>query len=360
MFGWRPDRHGVDATGAMSSSSIADWRTLDRKVAGAAGLRARADRDLDRPRRTGDLRQRGALRPAGAAARGAAAPRAPAPPPAPGAGEQAADRLPARHRRRALRRARRPLRHQARRPAADREHRPLRGPRGGRHDHLDGRAPRGRGRRRDARPERTRRRSRRPSSCSPSCASSTRSRSSRRATPPDDQIDPKTLNRLTRRYLRDAFRAVASVQRSLNTKLAMEHLSATEVVDRVAGRCLPAHPDARSRDAVAGGRASACSTSRPPASTGPTTRSSPSRRCRSTAAARRVRGRPQPPRPPAPDAGAGFDPHPRPAQRGPGRRPGAGRGARRAARRARRQGAGRPRRLARGAVRARGRCSPPG
>jgi len=38
--------------------------------------------------------------------------------------------------------------------------------------------------------------------------------------PPDDQIDPKTLNRLTRRYLRDAFRAVASVQRSLSTKLA--------------------------------------------------------------------------------------------------------------------------------------------
>jgi CBS domain-containing protein len=37
---------------------------------------------------------------------------------------------------------------------------------------------------------------------------------------PDDLIDPKTLNPLMRRYLRDAFRAVASVQRSLNTKLA--------------------------------------------------------------------------------------------------------------------------------------------
>ena len=37
---------------------------------------------------------------------------------------------------------------------------------------------------------------------------------------PDDQIDPKTLNRLTRRYLRDAFRAVASVQKSLHTKLS--------------------------------------------------------------------------------------------------------------------------------------------
>jgi CBS domain-containing protein len=37
---------------------------------------------------------------------------------------------------------------------------------------------------------------------------------------PDNLIDPKTLNPLTRRYLRDAFRAVASVQRSLDTKLA--------------------------------------------------------------------------------------------------------------------------------------------
>jgi CBS domain-containing protein len=38
--------------------------------------------------------------------------------------------------------------------------------------------------------------------------------------PPDDQIDPKTLNKLTRRYLRDAFRAVAAVQKSLQTRLA--------------------------------------------------------------------------------------------------------------------------------------------
>jgi CBS domain-containing protein len=37
---------------------------------------------------------------------------------------------------------------------------------------------------------------------------------------PGNLIDPKTLNPLTRRYLRDAFRAVASVQRSLDTKLA--------------------------------------------------------------------------------------------------------------------------------------------
>jgi signal-transduction protein with cAMP-binding, CBS, and nucleotidyltransferase domain len=38
-------------------------------------------------------------------------------------------------------------------------------------------------------------------------------------TSPDDHIDPKLLNPLTRRYLRDAFRAVASVQKSLSGEL---------------------------------------------------------------------------------------------------------------------------------------------
>ena len=37
---------------------------------------------------------------------------------------------------------------------------------------------------------------------------------------PDNQLDPKQMNPLTRRYLRDAFRAVASVQRKLKTQLA--------------------------------------------------------------------------------------------------------------------------------------------
>jgi CBS domain-containing protein len=37
---------------------------------------------------------------------------------------------------------------------------------------------------------------------------------------PDDRIDPKTLDSLTRRYLREAFRAVTSVQRALSTELA--------------------------------------------------------------------------------------------------------------------------------------------
>jgi CBS domain-containing protein len=38
---------------------------------------------------------------------------------------------------------------------------------------------------------------------------------------PDDFIDPKTLNPLARSYLRDAFRAVASVQSGLASELAM-------------------------------------------------------------------------------------------------------------------------------------------
>jgi CBS domain-containing protein len=40
--------------------------------------------------------------------------------------------------------------------------------------------------------------------------------------PPDNEIDPKTLNPLERRYLRDSFRAVASVQKGLGTKLSWE------------------------------------------------------------------------------------------------------------------------------------------
>jgi CBS domain-containing protein len=36
---------------------------------------------------------------------------------------------------------------------------------------------------------------------------------------PDSNVDPKTLNALTRRYLRDAFRAVASVQKKLSARL---------------------------------------------------------------------------------------------------------------------------------------------
>jgi CBS domain-containing protein len=43
----------------------------------------------------------------------------------------------------------------------------------------------------------------------------------RKGTPPDDFIDPKTLNPLARSYLRDAFRVVASVQSGLANELAL-------------------------------------------------------------------------------------------------------------------------------------------
>ena len=43
----------------------------------------------------------------------------------------------------------------------------------------------------------------------------------RRGEAPDNFIDPKTLNPLARSYLRDAFRAVASVQSGLANELAM-------------------------------------------------------------------------------------------------------------------------------------------
>jgi len=39
--------------------------------------------------------------------------------------------------------------------------------------------------------------------------------------PPDDHIDPRTLNPLARRYLRGAFRAIASIQRTLQNELEL-------------------------------------------------------------------------------------------------------------------------------------------
>ena len=38
---------------------------------------------------------------------------------------------------------------------------------------------------------------------------------------PDDHIDPATLSPLTRSYLKEAFRAVASVQKGIANQLAM-------------------------------------------------------------------------------------------------------------------------------------------
>ena len=41
---------------------------------------------------------------------------------------------------------------------------------------------------------------------------------------PTDAIDPRRLEPLTRRYLKDAFRAVADVQRGLTNELGLKPL----------------------------------------------------------------------------------------------------------------------------------------
>jgi CBS domain-containing protein len=44
----------------------------------------------------------------------------------------------------------------------------------------------------------------------------------RAASPPDEFVDPRSLNKLTRRYIREAFREVAGVQRTLSSGLVFE------------------------------------------------------------------------------------------------------------------------------------------
>jgi CBS domain-containing protein len=44
----------------------------------------------------------------------------------------------------------------------------------------------------------------------------------RAAEPPDDFVDPRSLNKLTRRYIREALREVAAVQRQLSSGLVFE------------------------------------------------------------------------------------------------------------------------------------------
>ena len=84
---------------------------------------------------------------------------------------------------------------------------------GGRDQRVDSRAAARRGRRRDAlRDSRADARGRARADHR-ACASSTRSSSCGPGEEPDDYVDPATLSGLTRSYLREAFRAVASVQK---------------------------------------------------------------------------------------------------------------------------------------------------
>ncbi len=221
-IGWRLDPHGVTASGAFSASSIEDWQRAieqwleparsDNRVLIATSILLDG-RIVYGPKRDLDVKQlalRDRVDRADAGALDAAA----------GAGREAAHGLHARHRRRGLRRAKGDLRHQARWADADRRPGPLRRAAGRRPRHAHRRAPAG------SRPARAcsgaprRGSSRRRSSSSARSGSSTRSSSSSRASEPDDRIDPKQLDPLTRRYLRDAFREVAAVQRSLTGDLS--------------------------------------------------------------------------------------------------------------------------------------------
>ena len=219
------------------------WRTAIDELAGRPGLGGATGGDLDRARRAHDPWAGRGPRPAGVAARRPAPTGAAAPAADPGAG-------------RASRRPAFCTTSSSSIPASTRGHStssdggllPIvdiaryAGARGRCEHDLD--ASSGCARRptpgRCSRP--TRRRWRRPSTSSRSCGWSTRSSSSTPGGEPDDHIDPKALNPLTRRYLRDAFRAVASVQRGLTA-------SSTWDPWRASGRRSPVRAARLRRDA---------------------------------------------------------------------------------------------------------------
>ena len=91
--------------------------------------------------------------------------------------------------------------------------------RGRRHGHLDHRAPAGRRRSRDAAARATPRRSRRRYDLFAALRLEHQVQQLEAGATPDDHLDPKALNPLTRKYLKDAFRAVASVQKTLASEL---------------------------------------------------------------------------------------------------------------------------------------------
>ena len=303
-MGWRHDAHGVDATGAMSASSIADWRAAIAELAGRARPPSRSwsrSRSCSTPERsmgpsatsTCPSLLRGAhLRPGllRLLLRH-------------GAGEQAADRLPARHRRRALRRARGTFRHQATAACCRSSTSP-----------ATRRSPRGRRRPRrssgcERRPRlgpwrrRTRRRSRRRSSSSASCGSSTRSGSSKagqRARQPDRPEDAEHAHAPLPARCVPGRRVGAEIAQH---QARVEHLSgANETVDRSPVERLPADADAGSRHPLAGGR----SLRARPRDDRPRHARRRDHRLRDDADRRRSGpgpGHAQPPRPPPPDAG---------------------------------------------------------
>ncbi len=149
----------------------------------------------------------------------AAAPRPAAPARALRALLPPADRLPARPRRRAHRRAPRAARPQARRHHPDRRPRALGGDVGRRHARLDRRAPARRRRRRHAAGGRRPHAARGAYELIVELRVEHQIEQLARGEPPDDYIDPAALSPLTRSYLKEAFRAVAAVQKRVAAEL---------------------------------------------------------------------------------------------------------------------------------------------
>ncbi len=101
-MGWKPDPHGVTATGVDVGELDRGLAIGDPRVARAAYLEGGADRDLDRPRCPHDLRTGWRAGRAVADARCSSPAGAASPDAAVGARHQAPDRLPEGHRRRAF------------------------------------------------------------------------------------------------------------------------------------------------------------------------------------------------------------------------------------------------------------------
>ena len=285
VIGWRLDPHGVTASGAFSASSIEDWQRAIESWLARPERQPGADRRLDPARRPHRLRARARVRrqascssrpaiarPWSAGCSGSPWPRSRPP----------ASCTTSSSRTRASRKG----------PSTSSTAGCCRSstwratPRCARDVRATPTLERLRALRRTGGP-RWRPRcgsSRRPTSCSARCGSSTRSRQIEQGREPDDHLDPEQLDPLTRRYLRDAFREVAAVQRWLSGDLSL------------ASRCpsgnhpqtlrLPGDPAAQRRDATAWRdvHLHASSTWRRRASIPPPTRSSPSRPSRSVAA----------------------------------------------------------------------------
>jgi hypothetical protein len=216
VLGWHLDPHGVTASGFLGELDRG-LASGDRELARAAERQPGPDRRLDPARQPGHLR-------AGPARRQAAAD----PDRRPGnaaaldaevdSGRQAADRLHAQHHLGGLGQTRRDVRHQARWSAADRRSGSL--PRPGGRDSANHTLDRLRAATELGIVEKTEARV-----LEEAFELFTAMRLEHQVAQieeghePDDHIDPRDLDPLTRRYLRDAFREVEAVQRSRSSEL---------------------------------------------------------------------------------------------------------------------------------------------